>query len=261
MGSSVLDLRMLVEPMISGFDASSVQGTLDPITLIAAGFKFAILKCQQGNDGKDPLFEKNRKALSEAGIIVGAYHFVYPLPHLDPVAQAEKFFAASDCGTNVGELPVCVDFEWPAPEEWAKWGCTAVQIGKWFKTFLEKMTELFGHRPIVYTYPWFITALLQGSADLSYLIDYLLWMADYSQAGKQITEGMSPLIPTPWKGRQWLFWQHDGNGGKKLPNGVDADFNVFNGTLEDLQRLAAGKDAYESDSGPIVHPVIDTSEE
>jgi lysozyme len=251
---------LLVEPVIKGIDASAVQGTLDAKSIASAGYAFALLKCQQGNDGKDPVFEKNRKSLTDAGILVGAYHFAYPLPHLDPEAQAEKFFAASDCGTNVGELPVCVDFEWPAPEKWAKWGCNAKQVAVWFKTHLEKMTKLFGHRPVVYTYPWFITALLQGGADLSYLVDYPLWMADYSQAGKQITEGMSPVIPKPWRGRQWCFWQHDGNGGLKLPNGVDADFNVFNGSLEDLQRLAAGKDAYEQWSGPIVHPIIDTSE-
>lgn len=246
--------------MIRGFDVSAVQGILDVPSIVAAGYQFAILKCQQGNDGKDPDFETNRKALNAAGILVSAYHFVYPLPHLDPAAQAEIFFKASDCGTNVGDLPVCVDFEWPAPELWAHWGCTAVQIGKWFKSFLEKMTELFGHRPVVYTYPWFITALLQGGADLSFLVDYPLWMADYSHAGKLITEGMSPLIPKPWQGRQWFFWQHDGNGGLRLPNGSDADFDVFNGTFEDLQKLAAGKDAYEPGDGPTIHPIIDTSE-
>ncbi len=245
----------MVVPVIRGIDASSIQGLLDVPSL--SEFRFAILKCQQGNDGKDPLFEKNRAALKAAGIFVGSYHFCYPLPHLDPKVQAAGFFAASDCGTNLGELPVFLDFEWPAPQEWAKWGCTAVQIALWTKACLEEMTGLFGHRPIVYTYPWFVTALLQGGADLSFMSSYNLWMADYRFAGKEIVDGMSPVIPGPWKARGWLFWQHDGNGGLKLPNGVDADFNVFNGSEEDLRKLAG----YKPDENPdfdIVHPIPDT---
>lgn len=206
---------------LRGFDASVIQGILDPASLTE--YRFAFLKCQQGNDGKDPVFEKNRKALTEAGIVVGAYHFAYPLPHLDPKAQAKLFYDACPDITLVA-----LDFEWPAPEQWAKWSCTPVQVGEWTRICLEEMTRLYGRRPIVYTYPWFCTALIRGGADLAFLIDYPLWIASYSK---------EPVIPEPWKTVGWLFWQDDGNDGKKLPNGVDADFDLFNGTEEDLQDL------------------------
>lgn len=244
--------------MIRGFDASGIQGVLDAKALAAAGYRFGILKCQEGNKGKDGLFENNRAALMAEGIAVGAYNFVYPLPHLDPVAQAQLFHAASDCGSNTGELPVFVDFEWPSPQEWPKWGCSAAQIGQWFKLCMEEMRSLYGNRPIVYTYPWFIKALLQGGADLDFLVNYHLWMADYSHAGKEIADGMSPVIPEPWQPRGWLFWQHDGDKGLKLPNGVDADFDVFNGTEEEFQALIGNSPNAATDF-PIIHDIPDLS--
>ncbi len=241
--------------MIRGIDASSIQGALPFAQL--TDFRFLIHKCQQGNDHKDPWFERNIAAAKSAGWMVGAYHFPYPLPHLDPRAQAELFFKASELGSNVGELPPAFDFEWPAPgAEWAKWGCTAPQMASWAKACLERMTELFGCKPLVYTYPWFIQALIQGGADLSFLSEYRLWMADYRFSGKVIVEGQTPVLPAPWKNKGWTFWQHDGDKGLVLPNRVDSDFCVFNGSEEDLLALAG-----VHDSPPEVGPIVRSNDE
>lgn len=51
-------------------------------------------------------------------------------------------------------------------------------------------------------------------------------------------------------GDSWMFWQHDGNGGKKLPSGIDADFNVFRFDLIDLARLAQKADGPLPDLTP-----------
>ncbi len=58
---------------------------------------------------------------------------------------------------------------------------------------------------------------------MSWLADYPLWIASY---------GASPSIPAPWS--SWTMWQYDGNGGQRMPNGGDADFNWFNGDEEAL---------------------------
>lgn len=241
--------------MIKGLDVSAVQGKVPWKALYASGHLFGIAKCQEGNKGKDPQFESNINAMKDAGIIPQAYHFLYPLPHLDPVKQAEGFFAASPCGSHVGELPPMLDVEWPAPEEWAKWGCTGPQIALFTKACLERMTELFGCKPVVYVYPWFVEALRRSGADLSFLADYWLNMADYHLVGKEIVEGQSPVVPAPWT--TWTFWQHDGNGGLKLPNGVDSDFCVFNGSLDDLLALAHGPQIPDEESGGTVHVIPD----
>jgi len=42
----------------------------------------------------------------------------------------------------------------------------------------------------------------------------------------------------PWVGKRVDFEQFDGNGGLYLPQGVDADFIRFNGTVADLRAFA-----------------------
>lgn len=238
--------------MIRGLDVSMIQGKVPWRHLKSLGYEFGIAKCQEGNKAKDPAFESNYNAMLDAGIVPGAYHFPYPLPHLDPVKQAELFFKASECGSYIGQLPPMLDFEWPAPEEWTKWKCTAPQMADWTRRCLERMTELWGCKPMVYIYPYFASMLLKGGADLAYLSSYPLCMADYSRAGSEIPESAKPKIPFPWT--DWTFWQHDGNGGLKLPNGVDSDFMVFNGTLDELKALAAGRQQPEVFEGGIIHP-------
>lgn len=213
--------------MLRGLDASAVQGALPIDALATAGHRFLFHKCQQGNDGKDPLFEENVAAARAAGFYVGAYHFLYPLPHLDPVEQAELFFRASTLGAARGELPPAFDLEWPDPDRgWAKWKCTPKQISDWSQKCLERVEQLWGVVPIVYEYPYFHGKLAAG-ADVSWLERYRLWIAAY---------GPKPVVLSPWK--DWTFWQNDGDGGEKLPNGRDADFDWFNGTEDDLAALA-----------------------
>lgn len=231
-----------------GLDVSAIQGKVPWRQLKQMGYEFGFAKCREGNKLTDGAFQSNLTAMKDAGIIPGAYHFPFPLPHLDPAEQAEMFFAASDCGSNIGELPPMFDFEWPAPEEWAKWKCTGPQIAAWGKACLERMTELFHCKPIVYIYPYFAQMLLKSGADLSYLGEYPLCMAEYSRAGAEIPETAKPKIPTVWA--DWTFWQHDGNGGLRLPNGVDSDFMVFNGSLDDLLALARGNVVPEEFSLP-----------
>lgn len=240
--------------MIRGLDVSMIQGKVPWRQLKQLGYEFGIAKCQQGNDGKDPNFETNYNAMVDAGIIPGAYHFFYPLKHIDPRKQAEGFFRASECGSYIGQLPPMFDFEWPVPEEWAKWGLTAQQIAEDGRQCLERMTELYGCHPIVYIYPYFFEMLRKGGADLAYLSSYPLCMADYSRAGSEVPATAKPKVPSVWT--DWAFWQHDGNGGLKLPNGVDSDFMVFNGSLEDLKTLAAGRQQPLVFEGGIIHPGV-----
>lgn len=237
--------------MIKGIDASSVQGLLQVDALDAAGVRFLIHKCKQGNDGKDPYFERNVAAARAKGWHVGAYHFLYPIPKLDPAAQADGFFAASTLGQADGELPPALDLEWPDPDAgWAKWGCTPAQICDWSRRCVERVAELYGRKPLIYIYPYFAQRLASGG-DMSWLAEYPLWIASYEP---------KPRIPKPWN--SWSVWQYDGNGGARMPNGVDADFNWFNGdeaALEAFARRPAPSPAPEevTGSGGIIHPSID----
>jgi GH25 family lysozyme M1 (1,4-beta-N-acetylmuramidase) len=206
--------------MIQLIDASSVQGLLQIERLHAAGIRGLIHKCKQGNDGKDPFFERNIAAATAQGWYRGKYDFLYPLPHLNPEQQAEGFFEASKLGAEDGDIPPVIDFEWPDPDKgFAKWGCTWPQVNEFARRACERSTVLVGRKPIIYIYPYFAHLLVANGGDTSWLKDYALWIASYG--------GQKPAIPTPWT--DWAFWQYDGNGGRTMPNGADADFNWFNG--------------------------------
>lgn len=228
--------------MIRGFDASSVQGVIDYGSL-PAELSFVILKAQQGNDGFDPCFEANMRGALKYKIAVFAYVFAYPLPNRGPMTSGYLYGRdpreqAKLCVDRVHRFhemrgrPLFLDLEWPAPEDWKKWGITAATISEWCSVFCEEVALLSGSQPVLYTYPWWWQAL--SVADVSWAARYALWLAAYVTGWPK--DGDRPRVPRPWD--TWLFWQFDGNGGLRLPNGTDADFCVFNGDEDALRALA-----------------------
>lgn len=203
--------------------------------------RFAILKAQQGNDGFDPSFGKNVTLALSEGIEPFPYCFAYPLPSngtpgRDPREQAKLFVERTLAVSRAMEgRPFFLDYEWPAPDQWRRWGCSASQIADWCAANAEEVENLTAVTPVIYTYPWWWAEVSKGG-DVSWAANYPLWIASYPKEVGWPKEGDKPVIPKPWS--DYLFWQFDGNGGLKLPNGVDCDFCVFNGDEEDLQKLA-----------------------
>jgi lysozyme len=208
--------------VISGIDISSAQGVLtdDHWAKIAQNQRFVYVEAQIGNDTlpiQVELARRNVALARAAGLVVGAYHFAYPLPDLagrpnrDPEGQCQLFFeAANGLGGQVGELPPALDLEWPAYGDWEKWSCSAEQITEWALRFLVRAETLFGRRPIVYTYPAFAkVAGLQG------LNSYGLWIASYQPV---------PHVPEPWT--SCVMQQTKGGDGLRLPNGSPCDTDV-----------------------------------
>lgn len=195
--------------LIKGIDISTIQGNVDFAAVAATGVQFVICRCGVGNGGKDALYDHNIAAAQAAGLKVAAYNFVYPLPPLasqplrDPVKQAQLHAGWA------GNVPVvCCDLEWPTPQDWAKWGCSAAQIVQWTITYLEAYEAASGVRPIVYTYPNFAQSI---HLPPSFGQTYKLWIASYQA---------TPYIPAPWT--DWVLWQNSG-GTQHLPNGVAVD--------------------------------------
>lgn len=198
--------------LIKGCDISSVQGAdIDFVAVKASGLNFIIAKCGNGNDGIDPTYAYNFTSSQSAGLYAGSYHFLYPLPPRqgnplrDPAAQAQYHFRASQ-----GAKVVFVDLEWPAPRDFATWGCSASQIARWLLTYLQAYEKLSGVRPIIYTYPDYAEVL---NLPASFGTDYQLWIASYET---------TPEVPAPWT--DWIVWQASG-GTEKLPNGTPVDID------------------------------------
>lgn len=199
--------------LIKGVDISAYQGpSVNFKALVAAGYKFVICRCGVGNGSKDANYEKNIAGAKAAGLKVMAYHFIYPLPTTpaqplrDPKAQAKLHADWSG-----GDILAACDLEWPEPENWAKWGCTAKQIIDWTIIYLEEYERLTGIRPIVYTYPYFAKAI---GLPASFAEKYKLWIASYTA---------KPTIPKPWT--DWVIWQDSGGKTTNLPGGGPVDTN------------------------------------
>lgn len=250
--------------MIRGLDASAAQGLL-PYSKLDPEIRFVILKAQQGNDGFDPWFARNMRAALMAGLVPFAYCFAYPLPPnspkkgpvvaggipgRDPREQAKLCVDRVHAFPEMRGRPIFLDLEWPAPKDWADWGCTAESISEWCRAFCAEVARLSGVTPVLYTYHDWWTHV--SFADTSWAAAYPLWLAAYPGKGWP-AEGQSPKLPRPWI--DWLFWQFDGDGGLRLPNGVDADFCVFNGTEEELQALVMPR-AEPANDVAILHPPL-----
>jgi lysozyme len=217
--------------MIRGIDVSAVQGVIDWPDVAISGIRFAILKCTEGNKTNvDAFFASNLAAARAAGVVVGAYHFAYCLP-TDPskpgrsaVEQAEAAHRLSaGLGELDGDLPPALDLEWPEPDRWAQWGCNSEQIRKWALDAIDAWTNVYGCKPMIYTYPdWWAHV---GGASEPTFASCPLWMASYpkDQTAWPLDHDR-PMVARPWT--DWAVWQFSG-GGIKLPNGKSVDGNVI----------------------------------
>lgn len=259
--------------MIPGVDVFAGYGAIDFNLVASAGYRFAYIKGQEGNTGKDPAYERNVMRARDAGIIVGAYSFAFPLPSdpkhpgRGPLEQAELYFrACSGLGSQPGELSPSLDLEWPPPEEWAKWKCSPQQISDWGHECAEAMTLLWGRSPVIYTYPFWWRTLALG-ADVSWAARYPLWFADYAWPG----EGTPPNDWTPphlsWVEQTWQQWavcQHSADGSKVRVPGipacpVDRDVVRNEATLAMLTDQAVSTEPvpYRAEPEPAIVHVLD----
>lgn len=223
--------------LVKGTDTSVIQGTLPVAAMKKEGISFGWARCKVGNNpGRDTVFEQTMRAFKDYGILRGGYCFPFPLSHLDPIEQAKMFLEAllldgEVVGTSLGELPYVIDAEWPAPEDWAKHGCTADQVVDFLVAMMKYMEEQTGGiKGVLYSYPYYLQAISKAK-NYTQLLRYKLWLAGGSQYmnGNGVWPDLStykvPAVPG-W-GTDWLFNQWDGNGGRRLPNMQDADFNIF----------------------------------
>jgi lysozyme len=240
--------------MIRGFDASPAQGKVDFQAAKAAGLDFVVLECWIGNDGPSSTFPAQVEAAKAAGLEVMAYGFFYPLrpapdhPGREPEAQAREIVEYA--WKYAPGCLIFLDDEWPAPQDWKKWGVDAPWISESCRRCAAEVTRLCrGKKPVIYTYLDWWDHLAAGE-NVYWASDYALWQAWYVKAWPK--DGDRPKVRDPWT--DWLFWQWDGDGGEKLPGGQDADFCVFNGTLEELRALNAPPP--EGPDFAIVHPDV-----
>jgi len=177
-----------------------------------AGIKFVFIKATEGVKYKDPMFQSRWSILKNLGFIRGAYHFFRP--NKNPIVQAQLFVDTVGALDEM-DLPLVLDWEVNDDTSFKSDKEAAMR-------FLFKVEELTNKRPIIYTSPSF-------ASELYLEIDffrYSLWIAHY--------RAKKPRIPQPWT--NWTFWQTAEDASVMGVSG-DCDFNLFNGSLDDLNKF------------------------
>lgn len=204
---------------------------------------FAIIKASDGRNADKGraryLFRKDRAQARKLGIIVGAYHYAVPGQlgkgsmkdatnrRMDAVLQA-RLAVRNSLGNPVGDLPLTLDFEErPCGWTWAK-------VGAWARDFVVEVERLTGRKPMIYANGYFINKLVAANTPGIDWSTYPLWVAMWSPS-----LGSTPK-PVPIWGANWTFWQFSSDGKIKGVPSARTDLNVFNGTRQDLVRLANG---------------------
>jgi lysozyme len=212
--------------MIQGIDIWSGYGQICWPLVASSGVEFAYIKCTEGNKGKDSAYEKYAQEARANGLVIGAYHFAYPLPTdpahsgRSPREQAEA--ALQGCralGADPGELSPAVDAEWPPPQEWARWGCSAASISEWLHEYCEAAVILWGRLPVIYTYPSWWKTLAVG-ASVEWARPFPLWMANYTHSGPGTPDRGGPTLLAPWD--DWAIWQYSAEGSTERIPGIPA---------------------------------------
>lgn len=207
-------------------DVSAAQGDIPPSVwqaLRTLGVRAVIVKLTEGLwiDGRAMA---NIQRARDAGLLVSVYAFAR-MSLGDPESQVEAL--AKALNGRKPDFPVVLDFE-SAPDSW-----NAEKRVAWAERWVLAAKDTFGGWPILYSYPYFLTSLGVFLTRSSVLAQCLLWIA----GGRQYINGdghipdptrESPPVVPLW-GSNWTLWQFDGNGGRRLPNGVDVDWNVFRG--------------------------------
>ncbi len=199
---------------INGIDVSVHQGNLNwkllkEVSSNDIKIDFAFIKATEGRTRVDPYFKNNWAQARKYEFIRGAYHFF--LPNKSGKDQAELFLKTANL--EQGDLAAVCDIEITGG---ADQETINLNLAEWLKT-VEKAT---GKKPIIYSSKRFYENYLHDEFS-----DYPLWIAHYNVPCLDLTPGCT-----------WHFWQHNDKGRVK---GIKKalDFNVFNGSLDDLDRL------------------------
>ena len=195
---------------IAGIDVSMWQGPIDWEAVKGSGIEFVIIKATEGITYVDPTFIANWGGAKEAGLLVSAYHMLWP--QLSASRQAEHFL--NTLGERKADFPLALDVELKG---------TGGNIGAVVEEVLLALEAKDGRKPIIYTARSFWGTYVGWAPGWD---AYVLWVADYNAS--------SPAMPAGWE--TYSFWQHSSQGSVPGISG-NVDLNIFAGGLQDLSNL------------------------
>jgi len=209
---------------VKGIDVSYYQERIDWARVKGAGVDYAFIRVSDGSTFIDPRFQENWRNARTAGVKRGAYQFFRS--NKDPIVQADLLLEHMGA-LEEGDLPPVIDVE-------STDGQSAATIARKVQQWADRIEEVTGVKPIIYTGPYFWQDQVRSTAFAS----YPLWIAHYGTD--------CPLIPAPWS--QYTFHQFTDSGRIDGIRG-NVDTNTFAGTLADLEALS-----FHSGNEPVPTP-------
>jgi lysozyme len=197
---------------VPGIDVSRFNGAIGWERVASAEVEFAFVQASRGSGddcavapadcGADPFFDDNYLGATTAGIRVGAYHRAFAdgdgrrRARADAKAEARLFIREVGALRSRDLLPA-LDVEAPFG------GLNRRQLRLWIRTWLERVEDGFGVKPIVYTNAssWAHT----GDTERFARRGHPLWVANWNVR--------APVVPAAnWASRGWSIWQHTSSG-------------------------------------------------
>ena len=201
---------------IHGIDISVHQGNVNWDKIAAATEKnikidFVIIKATEGITRQDLNFKKNWQKAAHHSFKRGAYHFF--LPRRDARKQAENYI--NTVNLEKGDIVPIIDVE-------KNTGISSQELIEKIKTFITIVENHYNAKPIIYTNINFYNVYLNDK----FFKKYPLWISCYFEHDRFYKEFKEP----------WVIWQHSEKGTVKGV-GNHVDFNVFNGSVSDFEKL------------------------
>ncbi|MFI9820961.1 lysozyme [Streptomyces sp. NPDC052013] len=204
-----------------GVDVSSHQGNVAWPTLWNSGVRWAYAKASEGTYYTNPYFSQQYGGSYGVGMIRGAYHFA--TPDTSSGATQANYFVDHGGGwaADGRTLPGALDIEWN-PYGDACYGKSPSAMVTWIRDFLNQYRARTGRDAVLYTATsWWkqCTGNYAGFAAAT-----PLWIARYASSVGE--------LPAGWG--YYTMWQYTSTGP------TVGDHDRFNGTLDQLRRLALG---------------------
>ena len=206
-------------------------------------YDFAIVKVS-GNpqshawDYVNPYAEKQAADCMKKTGLLGLYHFT--CGKSDPCVEADFFIKNVKKLGYLGKAMLVIDYE-----------AEAVRRGRsWVKKFADRITELAGYKPVIYSYSSAINEQNLGN------LGYPIWCANYYKDYTEIYGYDTSGCKIGYK--ESIMWQFTSSGRLKGYNG-NLDLNVFFGDAAEFKKyMSKGKPEPEPKPKPEPKPVKKT---
>lgn len=169
-----------------GIDVSHYQGNID-WDAVADGtpISYVYLKATEGAALVDNTYERNLQEARRVGLSVGSYHFYRP--NVDWKQQFDNMVSVVKMEDQ--DLVPIIDIE-------HRGSVSEATFISDLRAFIEKVTEYYGKKPLLYTYHNFYNRYLTGQFS-----DYHFMIARYRSDS-----------PTLDDGKDYIMWQYTSTG-------------------------------------------------